>query len=668
MAVQQATTVLGSQGTLLALSIAVLAVGPLLIGFVQRSGQVLLALDGFVLVSVGGLVLADVIPHALEHGGGFALPIVLLGLLGPALLERGLHRAAHHVHTAALLLGLAGLVLHAGIDGLALSGTQGSEISKNLATAVLLHRLPEGLTIWWLLRPVYGSRIALATLGLVAGSTAGGMALAGHASLAESGAMPALIEALVGGSLLHVVIHRPHPSVHQPRPGRWHVAAGLGALAGALLLYAIISQGEGHHGPGPLGDGSALHAEGHWWQSIFWTLSLDSAPALLFAYMAAGLVQVALPAASVAWMARGNRLSQALRGMLFGLPLPICSCGVVPVYRSLALAGVPTASAIAFLVAAPELGLDAALLSVPLLGPGLAGARICAAALVALGAGWLMGRLVPHTHRAPDVPPNAATVDERAHKNRTDWHHRLLEGLRIGLGEIVDHTGPWVLLGLAIAAAAAPLLGRGLLTRLPPGLDVPLLAMLGMPVFVCASGATPLVAVLIASGASPGAGLAFLLTGPATNVGTLGVLARIHSPRIAFAFAAAIATMAMALGYGVNLLLPGYAVPTLAPQAEAGPGWPSMLALVVVGALFAASLLRQGPRRFLGQILAFANGDGTQHAGDHGHDHDHHDHGHGHEHDHGHGHGGDADAAPAHATLAAPVAEASSCGCDHCPR
>ncbi len=665
--------VLGSQATLLALSIAVLAIGPLLIGFVQRFGQVLLALDGFVLVSVGGIVLADVIPHALEHGGGLAVPIVLLGLLGPAFLEKGLHRAAHHVHTAALLLGLAGLVLHAGIDGLALSGAQGPDISKNLATAVLLHRLPEGLTIWWLLRPVYGARVALATLALVAASTAGGMALAGHASLAESGMLPALIEALVGGSLLHVVIHRPHPSVHQPRPGRWHVAAGLGALAGALLLFAIFSQGEGHHGSGPLGDGSTPHAAGPWYQGVFWTLALDSAPALLLAYIAAGLVQVALPAASVAWMARGGRLSQALRGMLFGLPLPICSCGVVPVYRSLALAGVPTAAAIAFLVAAPELGLDAALLSVPLLGLGFAVARVCGAALVALGAGWLMGRLAPHTCRTPDLPPNGATVDERAHKERTDWHHRLVDGLRIGLGEIVDHTGPWVLLGLATAAAAAPLLQGGVFARLPPGVDVPLLALLGMPVFVCASGATPLVAVLIAGGASPGAGLAFLLTGPATNVATLGVLSRVHSPRLAFVFAASIAGMAVGLGFVVNLMLPGYVVPSLHAQAEAAPGWPSLLALVVVAVLFAASLLRQGPRNFLGQILAFANGDGTQHGHDHDHGHDHehdhddHDHDHGHDdhddhddHDHDHDHG--------HAPAPAPEPEAHGCGCDHCPR
>ena len=628
----QPGTSMASQGMLLALSIAVLAAGPLLITFVQRFSPVLLALDGFVLVAVGGLVLADVIPHALAHGGGVAVPIVLLGLLGPAFLEKGLHRAAHHVHTAALLLGLTGLMLHAGIDGVALSGAQGPDISENLAIAVLLHRLPEGLTIWWLLRPVYGARVALGTLALVAGATAAGMTLAGHDGIAASGTLLALIEALVGGSLLHVVIHRPHPMVHQPRPGRRHIASGLGALVGALLLWAIFSHGEGHHGAGPLGDGSHGHEGGPWWQSVFGTLALDSAPALLLAYVAAGLVQVALPAASIAWMARGSHLSQALRGMVFGLPLPICSCGVVPVYRSLALAGVPTAAAIAFLVAAPELGLDAALLSVPLLGASFAAGRVVSAALVALAAGWLIGVLAPRLLPPSTAASDVAIVDERAHKHRTDWPQRLLEGLRIGLGEIVDHTGPWVLLGLATAAAAAPLLENGLLGHIPHGWDVPLFALLGMPVFVCASGATPLVAVLIAAGASPGAGLAFLLTGPATNVATLGVLSRMHGPRVAVAFAGSIATMAVGLGLILNTLLPGYAVPSLHPDAEATPGWPSMLALGIVALLFAASLLRQGPRHFVGQILAFANGDGTQHSHDHDHapDEAHHDHDHDH--------------------------------------
>ena len=94
---------------------------------------------------------------------------------------------------------------------------------------------------------------------------------------------------------------------------------------------------------------------------VFLRLAWESAPALLLAYVAAGLVYGLMPKASLLWMGRGSGLSQALRGMGFGLPLPICSCGVVPVYRSLIAQGVPVSAAVSFLVGTPVGGLGAVL-------------------------------------------------------------------------------------------------------------------------------------------------------------------------------------------------------------------------------------------------------------------------------------------------------------------
>jgi uncharacterized membrane protein YraQ (UPF0718 family) len=612
----------------LLLSVVMLAAGPLLLWRARRVPGALQLLDGFVLVAVGGLVLADVIPHAVEQGGWLALPLVLVGLLGPAMLEKGLHRAASQVHFAALLLGLSGLALHAMLDGVALSGfAGGAQADRQLALAVLLHRLPEGLTLWWLLRPVYGRMVAGGALLAVAVVTAVGMmaplGVGSHGWLGGQGL--ALVQALVGGSLLHVVVHRPHPLSQEPVVGVRRHASGVGGLLGAALLAVVLSVH--HHGEGPE-HADLMHGD-------FWLLARESAPALLLAYVCAGLVQVLLPSASVAWMSRGGPFGQALRGALFGLPLPICSCGVVPVYRSLALQGVPPAAALAFLVATPELGLDAVLLSVPLLGWHLAVLRVLAAASVALGVGWILGHMLGNQAQVPHgMTPS---VDTLAHKTHRSLPNRVLEGLRVGLGEMVDHTGPWVLLGLVVAALAAPVLSQGALASLPRGWDVPLLALAGMPVYVCASGATPLVAVLIAGGVSPGAGLAFLLTGPATNLTTFGILERIHGSRLALAFAGLMGTLAIAMGFGVNAILGSYHVPPLALGTEHEHGGLADAALVVLGALLAVSLLRQGPRAFLGQILGFANGEREAH--DHGHAHGHghgHDHHHGHDHDHDH--------------------------------
>jgi uncharacterized membrane protein YraQ (UPF0718 family) len=607
-----------------------LALGPLTHLLAARAGWALQALDGFVLVSVGGLVLADVIPHALQHGGWLALPTVVVGLVGPTVLERTLHKAAEKVHTAALVLGLFGLMLHATVDGLALGSAGGGHVHVTLATAVLLHRLPEGLTIWWLLRPAYGARMAVLALALVALATGAGVGLAGRGlqALADGSLTLAAVEALVGGSLLHVVLHRPHPLLKLPR--KWHWASGTGALAGAALLALMLAQGADHHMRA-----TAAHPEVlPWWDGVFWTLARQSAPALLIAYAAAGMVQVALPGWSLQWMARGGRLQQALRGTVFGLPLPICSCGVVPIWRSLALQGVPPAASYAFLVATPELGMDAVLLSLPLLGAEMAVARVVAAALVAISVGWLMARLLPSVQMATDA---AATVADHGvnsaltAKAPPGFWPRLVLGLRVGFGEIVDHTGPWVLLGLCVAAVAAPILDQAPVAGLPPLLGVPLLALLGMPMYVCASGATPLVAVLIGSGVSPGAGLAFLLTGPATNVSTFGVLARLHGERAALALGATMAALAVLAGWAVDAVLLGYTVPVAlaGDHDHAGPG-----AHVAVGALallLLLSLMRQGPRGFVSQILAFAVSRKTREAGGHAHGHHH-----GHDHDHAH--------------------------------
>jgi zinc transporter ZupT len=230
-----------SAPVLLGLSVVVLVLGPLSLARLERSRVALQLMDGFVLVSVAGLVLADVLPHALRQGGWVVVPLVLIGLIGPSMLEGRLGHAARRVHLATLFVGVAGLVLHAGIDGVALSSVGSEGVSGNIAVAVLLHRLPEGLTIWWLLRPSHGRWVAMGTLGLVAMSTAVGMTIGQATEFLHQTSGLAYIGALVGGSLLHVVVHRSHPMVHAAPFGRWHLASGMGALAGAGLLTVLKS-------------------------------------------------------------------------------------------------------------------------------------------------------------------------------------------------------------------------------------------------------------------------------------------------------------------------------------------------------------------------------------------------------------------------------------------
>ncbi len=600
--------------SLLALSIAFLAVSPFIYRLCLKSEPLVSALDGFIFVSMAGLILGDVLPHTVRDGGAISFLFALVGFMGPTLMERSFHRAGHEAHLAALVLGLAGLCLHGAMDGVflvAAPSSVGAVGHTHLPLAVVLHRLPDGLTIWWLVSRNYGAPAAVTSLVLAAVSTIVGYA-AGPEILEEfSGRGTAWFQALVAGSLLHVVHHRPHVDahccVHEGHMTGRGLHEGLGGLVGVILLALLIGESVAHEGSlsaeidHPVGQ-EALHT-GHNAASAFTerflALALASSSPLLLAYVMAGFLATFLPAWSIRWLSRGARWKQAFRGMGLGLPIPVCSCGVVPLYRSLVQRGAPTTAAMAFLVATPELGVDAVLLSIPLLGMPFTVLRVVAAALVALATGWIVGSMATRRHS-----------QSAAHEAPSDPVSPLSAGARVksalaqGFGEVVDHTGPWIILGLVVAALAGELMEGSWLTSMHPWIEVPVFALIGVPVYVCASGATPLVAVLLAGGISPGAALAFLLTGPATNVTTFGVLAKLHGWRIALAFCLVMTGLAVGLGVATNELFRSLIPPpTEAPSPESVSPFQAV-ALVLLAIIFLISFVRRGPRQFAAEILS----------------------------------------------------------------
>jgi uncharacterized protein len=611
--------------TLLLISIGVLAAAPLLYLLARVTQPTLALLDGFVFVVIGGLVLIHIIPESVQVAGWWALLALFAGLMGPGYLEKGLHRAAAKAHTFALLLALAGLAFHGFLDGVALLDGGDAHGSRNLlAVAVVLHRIPVGLTILWLLIPRYGWRWAAGALGAIAVATLAGYAMGGAFISDSTRQGLSIFQALVAGSLLHVVIHSPDHIVCEHEAGRWNINSGMGAVLAVVVLYYLgesalhhgshAGEHAGHHAGDLLGGHLAHLAHA---PSAFWSLAEKSALPLLIAYLGAGLLHGFLPRASMAWLGRRGPLAQSFKGVAFGLPLPVCSCGVIPLYQGLITRGAPASAAMAFLVATPEIGIDALLLSIPLLGSELTLARVLAASIVAILVGWIVGG---YANKLDTANAPAACGDDPM---PSDFGQRLRISIRAGLAEVVDNTAPWIILGLAVAAGAVEMLDTQWLAALPQIAMVPLMAILGMPVYVCASGATPMVAMLILKGISPGAALAFLLTGPATNITTFGVLSQLHGRRVAISFGLSVGALAIICGYLVDAFLPGYSVPAL---SDAHLETHSLVFLGLLAVLYMLSILRQGPRRFVGQVLPAAL---SHEHHDDGHDHHGHDH-HGH--------------------------------------
>jgi uncharacterized membrane protein YraQ (UPF0718 family) len=586
---------------ILAISVAALLLGPGIHRVARREKVTMAALDNFVLVAVVGLVMLEIVPTALAHAGPSAFLALVLGILGPSIAEGPLRLAARGTHGTALTVAVLGMAAHSFTDGLALASAHLAGSSGHaLEVAVIAHQLPVAVAVWWLLSPL-GLLRASSAMVLLGAATIAGFVFADSSLSAIPESYNGLFQALVGGLLLHVVAHRGarhddhdhhHDHHHEEAPPstRVRVAASLGGLAGLGLLALLTRQSD--HGDHGHADASAPLAQV---LTALTDLARDSAPALLLAFVLAGLVATLLPEAPLRWLRRGSSLAQAARGVAFGLPLPLCSCGVVPVYRGLLQRGVPAAAAMAFLVATPELGIDAVLLSIPLLGGPMTAARVVGAVLVALIVGRLVGgladRLRPATHLS-EKPADPRPLGER-----------LRDGvLRVGLVEMVDATAPWIVFGLLLAAMIHPWLDPATFTAIPPALQVLLFALIGVPTYVCASGATPLVAVLLAKGLSPGAALAFLLTGPATNATTYGLLSGIHGRRVALAFTGLMIALAVGLGVALDLVAPGIAASTAHAHVHHDTTLFSDLCLLALVALFLASFLRQTPQAFVQRL------------------------------------------------------------------
>ena len=339
-----------------------------------------------------------------------------------------------------------------------------------------------------------------------------------------------------------------------------------------------------------------------------------------------------------------------------GLPLPICSCGVVPLYHGLIRAGVPASAALAFLVATPEIGIESLILSVPLLGVEVTTWRLVTAALIALITGVVIGRM---------VKPDAASVADEATSEPAS-----MAAFWRSLRAIVDDTAPWLMAGLILAAIVDPQVVQGLI-GLPEPVEVLFFALAGIPIYVCASGATPLGAAFIWAGVSPGAALAFLMAGPATNVTTFATLTQLHGRNIAIGFAAVVLGLSVASGMLLNGFSVGLDGAAMAPTHE--HAWWAWASLAVMGLVFLESFARKGPQDWVSSVLNFGHEDhdhdheGHDHHGHdhHGHDHEGHDH-HGHDHE-GHDQNDEAKGTskPRFKVVTGKDKSCGDCGCDH---
>lgn len=334
------------------------------------------------------------------------------------------------------------------------------------------------------------------------------------------------------------------------------------------------------------------------------SIALAAAPWLLLGLLAAGLVKSLLPEPLLQRWLGGQGLGAVSRAAVVGAPLPLCSCGAIPTAIALHRGGAGRGPTTAFLVSTPGVGVDSLTITYALLGPFMVLARALGAVLTAIGTGLLVGAAsgTGKPRPADDKSTCGACcagdceTAAAAGELETSLGTRLLQGQRYAFSDVLDDISTWLLLGLVVAGVMITLIPPQTLATYGSGL-LPMLfmALIGIPMYICATAATPIAAAMVLAGVSPGTALVFLLAGPITSMATLGVLRREMGHAVLARYLTGIVAGSVLLGLLADLLVTRAGLDITGQMGVARellPAWLEWIALAALAVLAVRPLRR----------------------------------------------------------------------------
>jgi uncharacterized membrane protein YraQ (UPF0718 family) len=278
------------------------------------------------------------------------------------------------------------------------------------------------------------------------------------------------------------------------------------------------------------------------------------APFLLLGCIIAGLLHAFVPRSLLARAMGGSGIGPISRASLMGIPLPLCSCSVIPVATELRRQGAGRGATTAFMVSTPETGVDSISTSVAVLHPVLVVARPIAAMITSVIVGLAVERFSPE----PEADDEEQAESCRAHDAGEDAKgpaRGLVGGVRYAFGDLLGEISPYLLPALLLTALLGVLIEPDQLAVIgvEPWLQRLILLVAGIPIYVCATSATPIAAGMIVAGLSPGAALVFLLAGPATNIVTISAVKNTLGKRAAIVYVTTVGVTSYGFGTLVDV-------------------------------------------------------------------------------------------------------------------
>ena len=318
-----------------------------------------------------------------------------------------------------------------------------------------------------------------------------------------------------------------------------------------------------------------------------WSVYLDTAIWLLVGLLAAGLVKAYVPEDAMKKWLGGKGFSAVGRAALFGAPVPLCSCSVLPAAIGLHRAGASKEATVSFLIATPETSIDSVAVTYALMGPVMAVYRPVAALMSAIVTGMMVAFVKDKAVETNTKLEDEAAVtccgaeaektsccDSAANEEKSccesgekKFNNKLAQAFHFAATDLLDDISKWMAFGIVFAGLMMTVIPDGWLAQWGQGLGAMLIMLVvGIPMYICAVASTPVAAGLLIAGVSPGAVLVFLLVGPATNIAGIILVKKELGTRVTMIYLTGISVVSLFMGLLLERILVSYSLQIDASQ------------------------------------------------------------------------------------------------------